>query len=296
MGYLFLSVSLLSGAVKGFCGKKMGTLAENIQSAVLLNLFRMGLCVLFGIGLLLAADAAANLTPTPMLLGISALSGVSTAAFVVCWLLAVRKSAYMLMDVFLLLGTVIPMALGFALFSEPVSLRQGFGFLLLMAAAWIMCSYNNIVKSKLTVPAFLLLLSCGIANGAADFSQKLFVRMLPGLSVSVFNLYTYLFAGLTLAVCYFPLARKEKPRFENGRIKLSLLYLVIMAVALTANSYFKTLAAGYLDSARLYPLSQGASLGLATAMAAIFFKEKLTLRAFGGILLAFIALLLMNLS
>jgi len=69
-----------------------------------------------------------------------------------------------------------------------------------------------------------------------------------------------------------------------------------MAVALTANSYFKTLAAGYLDSARLYPLSQGASLGLATAMAAIFFKEKLTLRAFGGILLAFIALLLMNLS
>ena len=165
MGYLFLSVSLLSGAVKGFCGKKMGTLAENIQSAVLLNLFRMGLCVLFGIGLLLAADAAADLTPTPMLLGISALSGVSTAAFVVCWLLAVRKSAYMLMDVFLLLGTVIPMALGFALFSEPVSLRQGFGFLLAGGIAYTIGSilYGLGKKRKWMHSVFHIFVDLGAA-------------------------------------------------------------------------------------------------------------------------------------
>ena len=41
MRYLFLSISLLAGATKGYCGKKMGDFAANAQSAVLLNLVRM---------------------------------------------------------------------------------------------------------------------------------------------------------------------------------------------------------------------------------------------------------------
>ena len=50
MGYLFLSISLLAGATKGYCGKKMGDFAANVQSAALLNLVRMILCT--GLGML----------------------------------------------------------------------------------------------------------------------------------------------------------------------------------------------------------------------------------------------------
>lgn len=53
MGYLFLSISLLAGATKGYCGKKMGDFADTVQSAVLLNVLRMSLCVVFGIFLVL---------------------------------------------------------------------------------------------------------------------------------------------------------------------------------------------------------------------------------------------------
>ena len=68
-----------------------------------------------------------------------------------------------------------------------------------------------------------------------------------------------------------------------------------MSVCLFANSYFKTLAAGILPSAKLYPLNQGASLILSSFMSMIFFKEKMTGKCIIGIILSFIALLVINL-
>lgn len=295
MGYLFLSVSLLSGAVKGYCGKKLGGFAANTQSAVLLNLIRMVLCLVFALAIILFAGEAGHLSLSPKLLLISALSGMGTSFFVVSWLLSVRKSAYMMLDVFLMLGTLVPMTLGYALFSEPVSVRQWFGFALLITATVIMCSYNNTVKVSLTPASLLLLLACGSANGITDFSQKLFVKTFPAPPISIFNLYTYAFAAVTLAVFFAFSAKREKPRFENSASLSRLVCIVIMAAALIANSYFKTLAAIHLDSAQLYPLNQGIALGLSTLMATFFFREKFTLRALAGIVLAFAALLIMNL-
>ena len=68
-----------------------------------------------------------------------------------------------------------------------------------------------------------------------------------------------------------------------------------MSVCLFLNSYFKTMAAGILPSAILYPLSQGASLILSSFMSMLFFKEKLTAKCITGIALSFAGLLIINL-
>ena len=138
MGYLFLSISLLAGIVKGYCGKKLGGFAVNLQSAVLLNFVRMLLCVALGVVVVFASGDAAYLTTTPGVLMTCALSGIGTAFFVVSWLLAVRKSAYMMLDVFLMVGTVIPMIGGYVRFAEAIRYRQWLGFFLLVVAAVVM--------------------------------------------------------------------------------------------------------------------------------------------------------------
>ena len=51
---------------------------------------------------------------------------------------------------------------------------------------------------------------------------------------------------------------------------------------------------GYLPAAQLYPLNQGGSLILSSVMAAVFFKEKLTMPCVLGILTAFAGLLFIN--
>lgn len=84
-------------------------------------------------------------------------------------------------------------------------------------------------------------------------------------------------------------------KFDGKQSKAAFFYVLVMAGALTAHSYFTTTAAFYLDSARLYPLSQGGVLVLSTLLATLFFKERLTAKAVLGILLPFVSLLLINL-
>ncbi len=295
MGYLLLSIALLAGVTKGYCGKKTSGYVERMGDALTANIIRMVFCI--GIGFLVVAlgSGLPALKPNGTFLLIAALSGISTSLFVVSWLLSVKKGAYMMVEVFLMLGVLVPILLGRFFLSETVRLNQIFGLGLLVVAVLLLCSYNNSVKEKMDKKAFVFLILCGLANGLTDFSQRLFVHTSP-LPASVFNFYTYVFSALTLFIISLFLKAKEDP-CENGfaaNFKKIFWYILIMAVCLFANSYFKTQAATYLDSAQLYPLNQGMSLVLSTLMSAALFKEKLTVKCLSGVALSFVALLLIN--
>ena len=77
-----------------------------------------------------------------------------------------------MLDVFLMLGTLVPIISGRILFAEVIGIRKIIGLTVLVAAVIIMCSYNNSVKAKFTPSSFILLVLCGISNGVTDLSQK----------------------------------------------------------------------------------------------------------------------------
>jgi len=309
MGYLFLGIALLCGATKGYCGKKSSGFVTEFRDSMLINLIRMLLCILLGCGVLGFGAGFSALAISPPALFMTLLSGVTTSVFVISWLLSVRRGAYMLVDVFLMLGVVVAIFLSWAVLGETVTLKQAIGFVILLGAVYLMCSYQRATKGKLTLLSFALLVLCGVSTGLTDFSQKWFVRTMEETPVSVFQFYTYVFSALTLLIFYVVsgLAERRKataaeavaaaPR-KTLRQKLPLVliaYIVVMAVCLYLHSYFKTLAAGELSASQLYPLNQGGGLLLSTAMAAVFFKEKPNASSIVGILLAFAALLLINL-
>ncbi len=275
MGYLFLIFALFSGSLKGFCGKKTSGYTNTLNDAILVNTIRAFLCAAFAFIIICAGGNLSTLVPNEETLLISALSGISTAIFVVSWLTSVKKSAYMLVDVFLTLGILVPLIASKYIFGEEIKLTQWFGVIVLLIAVVIMCSYNNSVKIKMTTASFVLLFICGFASGIADFSQKLFIKNQPDGSAVAFNFYTYIFAALVLFIS-FALTHKKDISTDKINIKKILSYLIIMAICLFLNSYFKTLAASRMNAIILYPLSQGCALILATLMSVILFKEKLT--------------------
>ena len=67
-----------------------------------------------------------------------------------------------------------------------------------------------------------------------------------------------------------------------------------MAVMLFLNSYLMTLAASKLDAVVLYPLSTALSLALASIMSSVAFKERLTAKCIIGIIIAFAAMIIIN--
>ena len=300
MGYLFLALALASGITKGYCGKRTSGAIVSNSDSMIMNLLRMILCIVIGTVLVVAQDGITALAPSTSLILISALSGIASAAFVVSWLLSVRTGAYMMVEVFLLIGVIVPIILCRIFFAEEMGLWQIIGIAVLLVAVYIMTTYNASIKGKLSLKSLMLLLLCGLSNGVADFSQKLFVRSTPEGSVAAFNSYTYVFAAAALAVAYIVFRAVDtrsgnEPRPPFKVIKPIWYFVVIMAVCLFANSYFKTLAAQHLDAVKLYPLNQGSAVVLSLLMSSMLFKEKITVKCIVGIALSFVALLMINL-
>lgn len=297
MGYLFLALALLAGSTKGYCGKKTSGFVREYKDAMFTNFVRMVLCILISFLLLALSGRLSLLAVDLNVVLITLLSGVTTSVFVVAWLLAVRRGAYMMLDVFLMLGVIVPLLLSEFLFDEKIRLNQWAGLLVLLVAVVIMCSYNNQIKEKMSLKSLGLLVLCGIANGLTDFSQKLYVKTVADSSAAVFNFYTYIFSALVLLVFYLGAKATDKTGSSSETDVLRRVggYVAVMSVCLFLNSYFKTMAAGILPSAILYPLSQGASLILSSFMSMLFFKEKLTAKCITGIALSFAGLLIINL-
>lgn len=294
MGYLYLTLALLAGVTKGYCGKKTSGSVAAYQDAMLVNALRMVLCIAIGFGLIAVQGDLSLLRVNLSTLLITALSGVTTSLFVVTWLLSVRKGAYMMVDVFLMMGTVAAVAMCGLFLGETVSLRQIVGLALLVAATVVMCSYSRGVKGKMTPAALVLLIVCGLSNGLTDFSQKLFVSHAPESTSAVFNFYTYVFSAAVLLVLYLAAGRKEQ-RPASAVVKPIWGYVLVMALCLYLNSFFKTEAASLLPAAQLYPLTQGCGMILSTMMAALCFGEKPNAKSVAGLGIAFAALLIINL-
>lgn len=297
MGYIFLSAALLAGITKAYCGKKTSGALACDSDSMIINVLRMFLCVCIGFFLVALNSELSLLSIDAFQLFVYALSGVASALFVVSWLLSVRSGAYMMVEIFLLLGVIVPVVLCRIFFHETVTLWQIGGCIILLIAIYIMCTYNTSVKGKMSLKAFLLLLLCGLSNGIADFSQKLFVKTYADGSVAIFNFYTYIFACITLAVSYLVFRKVDASNGVKIRKPLEVLkpiwyFVLIMSVCLFLNSFFKTLAAQELDAVVLYPLNQGCAVLLSLLMSSVIFKEKINARCVVGVCLSFIALLL----
>ena len=297
MAYLFLALVLLSGATKGYCGKKTSGYVQTVQDSFRQNLLRMSLCVVISALLLLIRGNISALAVTPAALLPALCGGVCTVGFVVFWQLTVRKNAYMMVDVFLTLGTIVTVLACRLFFDDAIRPIQWLFMAMLVVASFVMSSYNSSLNGKMSPTALLLLIACGLCNGLVDFSQKWFTHSFPTSDAASFSFYTYVFAALTLGVTLLITEHHEtaegskKSAALPGRV---IAYIVVMAICLFANSYFKTLAGALMNPALLYPVCQGGALILSLIMCRIFFKEKITAKCLIGIALAGVAMICLN--
>ena len=292
MGYLFLAAGLAACGVKGFCGKKQSMLISGTRPAAIVSLLRFLISAVIGFLLVLAGGDLSSLSFDAPTLGILILSGAANAIMLITWLLAVQRSAYVLLDVFATVGVIVPLTVCRLLYNEEIRLIQWGGFALLCCAALVMCSYSMRLKKKRMSGADLALLCVfGLSNGTGDLSQKLYVRAAENGSPAAFNFYTFVFAGAALVLVLLFMPRRESDVFPFRRVWG---YILVMALTLFAVNYCKTAAAGVLDAMQIYPIFQGGILVINLLVAAIFFGEKLTKQSIAGMAMCFGAMLLIN--
>ncbi len=299
-GYILATLSVLAGVTKAYASKKSSIYINNVSENTFSNVLRMSLCSVIGLVMILIQGASLSIDGGTF--AITLLSGVSNAVFIITWLAATQRGAYMLLNIFYLLGVLVPLLLCRVLYDEPIRLIQWAGLAVLLVAVWIICSYNKTLGGKLTGTNLLILIVCALTGGFADFSQKMFLYHDPDGVNSVFQFYTFIISTVVLVGIY--LFTKLKAKSGEGKISFAgekvlfpkiIAYVSVMAVCMFACNWLKTAAGEHLTSAQLYPFSQGTNLILLSMMSAVCFGEKITVRSLVGIILAFVSLLMMNL-
>jgi uncharacterized membrane protein len=273
----------------------MSRYSAKLNDTLLICFFRMLMCIGTSAVILAVTGGYFGLEITPKLIGYAAFSGISTAILVAAWLFAANSSGYMMLEVFQMLGVGVTILMSFVFYREEITVRDLIGFAVLVFAAYLMHAGT---KVKPTLKTLAVVILCGLANGMTDFSQKAFIYSGLDTTTAQFQLCSYVFAAVTLIVLYTAITVGSKTEEKNGAgaiLKKTWYFVLIMAVCLYANSYFKTEAANYLSAAKLYTLSQGGTMAIGTLMSAFLFKEKLTLKSGISIAITFLGLLIINL-
>lgn len=304
MAYLFLLIALLCLSVKGFCGKKTSTDLRQPTDPMLFNLLRMLFCVVIGFALILIEGAGEFLAVEAGMLWLTFGAGVANVAFLIGWILAVRRIPLVTMDVSLTIGSLLPAVLCLILFDEAISVPKMIGFALILVATVILSGYGKSAGKRPGLLGVALAVIATLGEGLSSFCQQLYKQYytVDGSRAhgvyypnSVFQLYTYVFAGAILLLLFIGVAvyryskqeKTPKTQYVKGLFsscKRPLPYIVVMAICLFAANYLQTAATTVygMPSQVLYPVIKGGCLVTVNLTAMLFFNEKPTWRSITG--------------
>ncbi len=296
IGYLYILGALIAGLAKGFCGKKISNSINGFKDCVFINLVRMLFCAIISFAFVLFEWNFSSLQINGQNIGIYILSCLGMTVFCVCWMYAYKQNAYVFLNIFTMIGSVITCFLTVIVYKESVSWNQWLGMAILFCAVITMSKYNKDIKGKINPLSIIILVVGCLGSAVTDFSQKAYMKS-GGESPATFNFYTYLLGFVFLAILLFIINRKKDKELLTQEVynKKHILAYFSMSLFLFANTALKTLASGVLKSAQIYPVLQGLNLILSGLMAHFIFKEKASVKSILGMAMAFCGLMIMNL-
>lgn len=291
--YIFLIIILLLRVPQNFSSKKTSGLVTNSQSYFLYGTYSYTLAGLIAFVMLLFDGMSGFSLPA---VGISALGAVSLAASLFCSIEALKSGVMVLAAMAGSAGLLLPCIAGIFMFNEPMKPMQFIGIALLIFSGWLLIGYSKEQTGSFTPRTLLLLIGSMLSNGSVMLAQKMFSKYLPDTSVSIFSFLTFGLIGIGMFIGLVPSLLSQSGRAKIAAVpKPVFLYGTISSIILLAINQLATLAGRNVPSAIMFPINDGGATIITAITAAIFFKEKLTVRSVCGLILGIGSLIVINL-
>ena len=180
---------------------------------------------------------------------------------------------------------------------DNVTFLQWIGAILLLVAVFMFSKGGT--NKKLTLKGVVFLLLCLITTAVTMITQTCYSHYSTGSSED-FQLYTFLFASITLVIAFVILKifNKTSTETESEKPKVNktvVICVLIAIVFLYVGNLLSKMSTVYLPQTIFYPLSYIISMPLIFLMDAIVFKEKVTVLNVIGLVLVVTAGVLVNL-
>lgn len=291
--YIFLIIILLLRVPQNFSSKKTSGLVTNSQSYFLYGTYSYTLAGLIAFVMLLFDGMSGFSLPA---VGISALGAVSLAVSLFCSIEALKSGVMVLAAMASSAGLLLPCIAGIFMFNEPMKPMQFIGIALLIFSGWLLIGYSKEQTGSFTPRTLLLLIGSMLSNGSVMLAQKMFSKYLPDTSVSIFSFLTFGLIGIGMFIGLVPSLLSQSGRAKIAAVpKPVFLYGTISSIILLAINQLATLAGRNVPSAIMFPINDGGATIITAITAAVFFKEKLTVRSVCGLILGIGSLIVINL-
>lgn len=196
---------------------------------------------------------------------------------------------------------VVPCILGIFLFDEPMGVWQWVGLAVFILSAYFLASDSGSTNKKLNARTAFMLIVYFLSSGFLLVAQKYFAKLVPDGNTAMFSFLMFAFNALILFVCLM-IAQIMKAKGEGSRELLKIRpldkklygYGAILAVAIFVVNMVMTTLAKTVDSVVLFSVESIISIAATTAVGAVFFKEKITVKKIVGIAIGLVGIFFIN--
>lgn len=216
---------------------------------------------------------------------ISTFSGLMLVLSSAFGLLVLRNGTVALSSLFGTAGLIVPCMAGIFLFNTPMSWGQWLGVAIFFVAAYLMITSSSRIACKFTFKAFLLLMGVMLSNGFTMLAQQMFTFYVPDGDVSVFSFLSFGIVGIFMIIMAIVSSAKSEHKAED-KLTPSLVGMgAVLAIAVFIINQLATLSTAFVSPVVLFTFINGGSTIIAAIVAAVCFREKLTVRSVLGIII-----------
>lgn len=291
MGTVYIGIILLCRVVQHLYNKKASNMVSGLTQLFQYSGFRQCISAVLALGLILLGGNGFSFDLKTI--GLSVLSGLMLTISMSCSLYAMKSGMVALVSLFGTAGLIVPCIAGVFLFEIPVGIMQWAGIALFMIAAYLMIMGSKQAVSGFSFKTLILLTITLLAEGGTMLAQQMFAQYVPDGNVSVFSFLSF---GMPAIVMFavLPIISKATCEEIQPLSKPLIIYGILLAAVILIINQLATLATAIVPPVILFTFINGGSTVIAAVVAALVYKEKLTVRSLAGIILGVVALVIIK--
>lgn len=294
MIYIYLFSILIARVIQAIFSKLSSKETENIVQTVKYTAYQYTVSALLGLVLLLTDISGIKIDlPT---IAIALLSGISLFFSTFFTIYGMKSGTVSLVSMFSTAGLLVPIIAGAFMFKQPVSLVQWVGIVLFFLSAWLLIKSSENTYNGFNFKTFLLLIGAMLSNGLTMLAQQMYTHYVPGGNISLFSFLSFGAVTIFGVPTALSMGRSEKNTDLDKNLSKTL-YICgfALAVAVFVINQFATSLTALLPPIFLFTFINGGGTIISTLVAAVMYKEKLSLYSILGVIIGLSSMIIIKL-
>ena len=295
MAAFYIFIILLCRVVQAVFSKRSSIEIKNIPMLVGYTAFQNSVSAILGLLLILFASTGFKIDFLTVV--IACFSGISLFASGFCSITGMKYGTVSLVSMFGTAGMLIPFIAGIILFDQPINALQWFGVALFFVSAWLLIKSSKQTYKNINFKTFLLFIGVMISNGSTMLAQQMFTKYVPEGDISVFSFISFALTFLLGTITFLILKHKKSFKAQNTEIKFPKILIicgVALAIAVFIINQLATISTTLVSPVVLFTFINGGGTIISAIVAAILYKEKLTVKTIMGVIIGIVSLVIIK--